>query len=87
MLTSYDKVLAPLLVFVIGWLNQRFGWQFSTDPATVQGVIGALMLIATFITPSKATTAQAAQAVATEKQGQTPPAVAVAAAAIVKAQS
>lgn len=71
MLTQYDKFLAPLLIFVIGWLNQKFGWQFSTDPANVQAVIGALMLIVTFLVPNKVTTGQAATAVAGVQLGTT----------------
>jgi hypothetical protein len=53
MFTNYDKALAPLIVMIIGFLNQQFGWQFSTDPATVAGVIGAIMVIVTYIVPNK----------------------------------
>ncbi len=57
MLTQYDKALAPLLIWVIGLLNQKFGWQFSTDPTTVAAVLGALSVLATYFIPNRKATA------------------------------
>jgi len=54
MLTTFDKAAIPILVALLTWLNQKYGFHFDTSPETLTAFIGAVSSIIVYFVPNKA---------------------------------
>lgn len=53
MLTTIDKAIAAILPGALLWLNQKWGFKFDTDPATMAAVAGLIGSILVYFVPNK----------------------------------
>jgi hypothetical protein len=60
MLTAFDKVLASILTTGLLALNHKYGFNFSTDPATIAALDGLIMSAVIYFVPNKTPAAPAA---------------------------
>ncbi len=53
MLTAVDKVLASVVAALLLAANHKWGFNFSTDPATIAAIDGVIMSIIVYFVPNK----------------------------------
>jgi hypothetical protein len=53
MLTSFDKAAVPFIAAAIAWLDHKYGWKLSDDPATLTMLVGAISTVIVYFIPNK----------------------------------
>lgn len=53
MLTAFDKVLASIVTAALLAANHKWGFNFSTDPATIAAIDGVIMSVIVYFVPNK----------------------------------
>jgi hypothetical protein len=65
--TSLNKAIVAVLVPLLAWLNQRYGFALPVDPELLTVLVGAITAAAVYIVPNRVTSSQAAAVVAATK--------------------
>jgi len=62
MMSQYDKAIVAILIPLIAWLNQKYGFKFPVDADTLSAIVGMITAAAVYLVPNKLTTVQVADA-------------------------
>lgn len=55
MFTAFDKALVAVIGAALLWVNTKYGFKFSTDPADVQIISGFIEAALVYFVPNKIT--------------------------------